>query len=158
MFNIITNNSGEIHAEKIYSKIYPVGVTTVKFVYDNTLMLVGMDNGSIIVIKIFVTEKANVSRELVDEYCAIKAHKSKVLKISMDTSSGYIFSIAKEGNFVISEVNYHSVMKSIPISKSLMTGMHHIEAKGLILLSDDKGSLWVIDVSQPVYIYPYSHI
>lgn len=136
--------------QEVFSKQFPSGVSKVEFHKSKTNLSLGFDNGDVRFFKIYIHESSDISRNLVDEVCHIRPHKNPVLSVAMDIVQGYIFSIAKEGQLVISEYNYQTSIKTISVSKLDLTAMLYDEENHLIIISDSFGSLYFYNVSNPI--------
>jgi hypothetical protein len=150
IYNIITSHSGEFHFELLHRKALSSEVSSINFYEGNNILFVGMNNGNISINKIYINESSRITRELVEDKGILKAHKHRVVGACINYSIGYIYSIAREKTLNISEVNYQSFMKSIPISKKELSGLVHDESLNRLFLSDDAGSVWIIDLQKAV--------
>jgi hypothetical protein len=151
IYNIIRSKSGAHHFEPLYQKPLPAAVSSIDFSSSSNMLILGLTNGSIVLNKLFVDESSQVTKELIDELCTIKAHKKKVIGVCLNSSLGYVYSLAAEGSIVLSEMNYGSVMKSFPVSKKEMTTMAFDERWGRVFCTDENGSIWIVDLlSNPV--------
>jgi hypothetical protein len=154
IYNIIKNHSGASHIELLYQKCLPSEVSFISFFEAKNLLTIGMNNGHISVLKVFINESNSISRDLVEEVCLIKAHKKKVVGAFINFSLGYVYSVARENSLKISEMNYASLMREIPISKKEISTMAFDEQWGRLFLTDDSGSIWILDMlTDPVNIY-----
>jgi WD40 repeat protein len=147
IYNIIKNNSGAHHFEPLYERPLTSEVSCINFYPSNNILSLGLNSGTINLYKVFINESSKVSKELVEEVCVIKAHKKRVLGVCFNFSLGYVYSVAKEGSLVISEMNYGSSMKSIPISKKEINSMTYDENWGRLFLTDTSGSIWILDLT-----------
>ncbi len=153
VYNIIKSKSGAHHFEPLYQKPLPAAISSIDFWSSTNMLILGLNNGSIVLNKVFVNESSQVTKELIEELCTIKAHKKKVIGVCLNPSLGYVYSFASEGNLVLSEMNYGSVMKSFPISKKEITAMAFDDKWGRVFCTDESGSIWIIDIlSNPVKI------
>jgi hypothetical protein len=150
IYNIIKNNSGEQHFELLYCKEIFSEVSYVTYFSSNSLLAAGLNNGWVLLFKIYINEASEISRDLVEEVCVIKAHKKRIIGVAANFNKGYIYTMAREGVINISEINYQSVMKSVKISKKEFSKMVFEEKKNRLFLTDDGGSIWVVDMSDSV--------
>ncbi len=149
IYNIIKNNSGAHHFEPLHSQPLTSEVSCINFysISGNNILSLGLNSGMINLYKVFINESSRVSKELIEEICVIKAHKKKVLGVCFNFSLGYVYSVAKDCNLVISEMNYGSSMKSIPITKKEINCVTYDENWGRLFLTDMSGSIWILDLT-----------
>ncbi len=147
IYNIIKNNSGAHHFEPLYEKPLTAEVTSINFYSSSNTLSLGLSSGIINLYKVFINESSKVSKELIEEVCAIKAHKKRILGVCFNFGLGYVYSVAKEGSLVISEMNYGSTMKTFPISKKEFNAMTYDENWGRLFLTDISGSIWILDIT-----------
>lgn len=133
-----------------YKENFPSGVSCIKYHFKQTTLLIGLDNGEIRIFKIYIRENADISKNLVDQISSIKPHKKSVSSIEINPQTGYLFSISNDCNLVISEINYQSTLKTIPISKGNLISMIYNEDYELLLLGDSQGTLYFYRVSNPI--------
>ena len=151
IYNIIKNKSGAHHFEPLYQKPLQSGVSSINFCYNSNILILGLNNGSILLNKLFVNESSQVTRDLIEDICLIKAHKKKIIGASINTSLGYVYSFAADGNIVISEMNYGSIMKTFPVTKKELTTYFYDDYWGRVICTDENGSIWIVDiVTNPV--------
>jgi len=147
IYNIIKNNSGAQHFELIYEKALPSEVSSINFYENQNYLCVGMNNGGILVHKIFVNESSKVTRDLLEELCLIKAHKKKVIGCCINFTYGYVYSVARDNNLIIAEMNYQSIIKNIQLTKKEISCMFYDQEWGRLFLTDDSGSIWILDLT-----------
>ena len=147
IYNIIKNNSGAHHFEPLFEKPLTAEVTSINFYSSSNTLSLGLSSGIINLYRVFINESSKVSKELIEEVCAIKAHKKRILGVCFNFGLGYIYSVAKEGSLVISEMNYGSTMKTFPISKKEFNAMTYDENWGRLFLTDISGSIWILDIT-----------
>ena len=147
IYNIIKNNSGAIHFELLYTKPLISEVSSINYYENPNMLCVGLNNGNVIIYKIFINEGSQECRDLVEEACVLKSHKKKIVGVCMNHTIGYIYTVARDNNLIISEINYQSLMKNMPISKKEISTMIYDEHWGRMFLTDDSGSIWILDIS-----------
>jgi hypothetical protein len=153
IFNLIKNNSGAQHLELIYEKGVNSEVTSINFYDTKNILCLGMKNGSISLNKVYINESSSVSKELVDEICTVKSHKTSIVGVCVNFSLGYIYSVARDKTIAISELNYQSLIRTIPITKKDISSFFYDEKWSRLFLVDDSGSIWILDItSNPVRI------
>jgi hypothetical protein len=155
VYNIIKNNSGQSHFEPLYTQNFNDQICYIKF-YDtkdfnsNNILILGFTNGNIEIFKVFVNESSTIARELMESICILKVHKKPIIAVAINFTIGYVYSVAKECNINITEFNYQSLIRSIPITKHVITNAFYEEDKLRFYLADESGSLWIVDLMQSV--------
>jgi hypothetical protein len=114
--------------------------------------LLGFTNGAIEIFKIFVNESNNIAREFIEHLCTIKAHKKPIVGVAINFTIGYVYSVAKENVLNISELNYQSLIRSVPVTKKEINNFFYEEDKLRLYLTDDAGSIWILDLMSSVNI------
>ena len=147
IYNIIKSNSGDHLFNLIYEKGLNSEVSSINFYDTKNMLCIGLNSGTMLIYKVFVNESSRISKELVEEICSVKSHKKKIVGGCINFTIGYLYSVAREGCLNISEINYQSLMKSIPISKKEITCLVYDENWGRLFLSDEIGSIWIIDIT-----------
>lgn len=151
IFNLIRNNSGAQHLELIYERGLNSEVTSINFYDTKNLLCLGMKNGNISLNKVYINESSSESKEFVDELCTVKAHKNSIVGVCINFSQGYIYSVSLDKSITISEINYQSLIRTIPITKKDISCMVYDEKWNRLFLGDDAGSIWILDIiSNPV--------
>jgi hypothetical protein len=153
IYNIIKNNSGEQHFEPLYSKELMAEVSCVNYFNSNSILAIGLNNGNVLLFKIYINETSDISKDLVEELCVLKAHKKRIVGVAINFIKGYLYTAAREGCLNISEINYQSVMKNVKLSKKEFSRMVFEEKKNRIFLTDDGGSIWVVDINDSVNLF-----
>jgi len=153
IYNLIKNNSGNQHLEMIYERGLNSEVTSINFYDAKNILCIGMKNGSISINKVYINESSSESTEFVDEVCTVKAGKNSLVGVCINFSQGYIYSFARDKSVTISEINYQSIIRTIPITKKEISAMYYDESWGRVFLGDESGSIWILDIiSNPVNI------
>lgn len=153
IYNIIKNHSGASHFELLYERELMSGVSSLNFYESKNILLVGLNNGSISTFKVFINESSSETRELIEEIGTIKSHKKRVIGACVNFTLGYIYSVARETKIKISEMNYQSMMKEVPLTKKEISSMVYDEVWERMILADDAGSIWIVDImTNPVRI------
>lgn len=155
IYNIIKNNSGQSHFEPLHLQYFQNEICYLKYYekkYTDTysILVLGHTNGQIDIFKIFVNESNKIAREFIEHLGSIKSHKKPIVGVAINFTIGYIYSVAKETNLNISELNYQSLMRSIPLTKKEMNNIFYDEEKLKLYLSDDGGSIWIVDLMNSV--------
>jgi hypothetical protein len=151
IFNLIKNNSGAQHLELIFEKGLNSEVTSINFYDTKNILCIGMKNGSISLNKVYINESSNVSKDFLDEICTVKAHKTSIVGVCVNFLLGYIYSVARDKTITISEINYQSLIRTIPITKKDITSFFFDEIWSRLFLGDESGSIWILDIlSNPV--------
>ena len=155
IYNIIKNNSGQSHFEPLHFKVFQNEICYMKYYENkdadsNNILVLGFTNGQIEIFKIFVNESNTITRELIENMCTIKVHKKPIIGVAINFTIGYVYSVAKENCLNISELNYQSLMRSIPITKKEINNYFYDEDKLRLYLTDEAGSIWIVDLMSSV--------
>lgn len=155
IYNIIKNNSGETHFEKLYFKNFKEEICYLKYYEkidsdNDNILVMGFKNGNIELYKIFINESYKITREFVEKLCSIKVHKNPIVGVAINFTIGYIYSVAKENTLNISEINYQSFIKSFHITNFEIKTFFYDQEKLRIYISDNNGSIWIIDILSSV--------
>jgi hypothetical protein len=118
----------------------------------NNVLILGFTNGNIEIFKVFINEGSNIARELMESICYLKVHKKPIVGVAINFTIGYVYSVARESNLNISELNYQSLMRNIPITKQEITNAFYDEEKLEFYLVDISGSIWIVDLMHSVNI------
>ena len=155
VYNIIKSNSGQILLEPLHLQFFQSEISFLKYFENkdgdsNNFLVLGFANGAIEIFKIFVNESNNIAREFVEPLCTIKAHKKPIIGVAINFTIGYVYSVAKETTLNISELNYQSLIRSVPITKKDINNWFYDEDKLRIYLTDEAGSIWIVDLMNSV--------
>ncbi len=158
VYNIIKNNSGEIHLEPLHSQFFQSEISFLKYFENkdgeaNNLLVIGFSNGTIDIFKIFVNESNNETREFIEHLSTLKVHKRAIIGVAINFTIGYVYSCAKENVLNISELNYQSLMRSVNISKKELNNYFYDEENLRLYLTDEAGSIWIVDLMSSVRIF-----
>lgn len=155
VYNIIKSNSGQIHMEPLHLQFFQSEICYLKYCENkdgdaNNLLVIGFTNGAIEIYKIFINESNKVAREFIEHLGTIKAHKKPIIGVAINFTIGYVYSVAKENVLNISELNYQSLIRSIPVCKKEINNFFYDEEKLRLYLTDEAGSIWIIDLISSV--------
>jgi len=155
VYNIIKSNSGEIHMEPLHMQSFQSEICFLKYYENkdadsNNLLVLGFASGAIEIFKIFVNESNNIAREFIEHLGTIKAHRKPIIGVAINFTIGYVYSVAKETTLHISELNYQSLIRSVPITKKDINNWFYDEHKLRLYLSDEAGSVWIVDLMSSV--------
>ena len=155
VYNIIKSNSGQIHLEPLHLQFFETEICFLKYYENkdgdsNNLLVLGFTNGAIEIYKIFVNESNNIAREFIEHLGTIKVHKKPIIGVAINFTIGYVYSVAKETTLNISELNYQSLMRSVPITKKEINNWFYDEEKLRLYLTDEAGSIWIVDLMSSV--------
>jgi hypothetical protein len=153
IYNIIKNNSGEQHFEKLYETVVKDEICYINYFTSNSVLSVGTNTGNIFLYKIYINETSDITKELAENMCVIKTNKRNIVGIAINFVKGYVYSFAKDHNIIISEMNYQSIMRIVPVSKKDFSCMYYDETKLRCFATDDGGSIWIIDIYDSVICF-----
>ena len=153
---MIQSKNGETMLHSIFEQSYPSPISYLKFnTYsisneEANILCLGFDSGEIRLLRIYITESATITKNLVDEVACIKAHKKAIISIQIDYKTGYVFTICEDNILNISEYNYQTNIKSIKISKEKLTCLLYDITNSLLVITDVIGSLYFYNVDNPI--------
>lgn len=150
IYNLIQSKKGEFILQQVWEKTYSSGITFLKYNKQNTTLSIGFHNGDIKILKIYLFETSEVTKNLVDEIGLIKSHKKPICGIDIDFLLGYMFSISSESKLYISEINYQSTIMKVDITNGGLLALNYNRDYNLLILSDSLGSLYFYNVSSPI--------
>lgn len=153
IYHIATSSYGELHMEKIFYYDLASQVSKIKFVDDDSnFFIIGLFDGSIIILRLLTRDASNAKRSLVDFVTKIKPHKSRIIDFALESNVGYIYSAAfNEKNICISEINYNSVISSYNVSNYYLNSFTYDKDSKRIFTTDTNRSLWILQVENGVY-------
>jgi WD40 repeat protein len=106
-------------------------------------LAVGLDDG-----KIFFYKVAADSNFLqFDELCELKPHNSRVMGISFDSRSGYIYSCSSDKRVIVSEINYQESVTEVTVGSHGFTNMFCDKKNERLFLTNEVGVLFVYSIS-----------
>jgi hypothetical protein len=150
IYNIIKNNYGEQHFELLYETNVKDDICYINYFSSNSILSVGTNTGNILFYKIYINETSDITKELVEQMCIIKTNKKRIVGVAINFVKGYVYSFANDHNIIISEMNYQSIMRTVPISKRDFSCMFYDERKLRCFATDEGGSIWIIDIYDSV--------
>ena len=146
IYNYIKNHNNETMFIDLYSKELISEVSSINYCYEKNILCVGLENGNVHLLKIFINETSKQTRELVEEIGLIKAHTNPILCTVFNSEIGYVYSFAKNKNIVINEINYLSTIKTIPIATGNICKVTDDLSLSRIILCDDIGTVYILDL------------
>ena len=151
VYNIIKNYQGVYHFEPLYSKALYSEVSSINYYKDKNCLCVGLNDGSVQLYKVYTTESTEESKgEFIIEAGVISSYSAAIVGAVVNFNYGYIYTIAKDVYIKISELNYQSLMKEYAITKRSITKMVYDDVMGRIILGDEGGSVYVVDITTNV--------
>lgn len=146
IYNIIKNHGGEHMFILLNSQELEGEVNAIHFFKEKNALCVGMKNGHINMYKIYINESSSETKDFIEFAGVIKAHSSPVLGFAINFEFGYIYTFAKEINLKISELNYQSLMKTVPITRQKVSAVNVDFSYERVILCDEGGSIYIVDV------------
>ena len=152
IFNIIKNYQGLIHFEVLYAKPTFSECTSINFYKDKNCLCLGMNDGNIFLYKIYINESTKESQgQFLIEAGKFNSHKTKIIGTVINFNNGYIYTIAKDFNIKIFDLNYQNLIKECLISTKLLSYMIYDEKLGRMIIGDEGGNIFIIDIiSNPI--------
>ena len=147
IFNIIKNYQGLIHFEVLYAKPTFSECTSINFYKDKNCLCLGMNDGNIFLYKIYINESTKESQgQFLIEAGKFNSHKTKIIGTVINFNNGYIYTIAKDFNIKIFDLNYQNLIKECLISTKILSYMIYDEKLGRIIIGDEGGNIFIIDI------------
>ena len=159
IYNIIHNNNGEIMVVELKCLEVISEVVKIEFWYANNIITLGLNNGQILLFKLYIKEMNTSSQEILEYIGTINYHNSPPLCCMINFNEGYSYSFAQyEKGVKICELNYQSLIKELSLYNSKDKNRKN---KGIvcvdytisfeyIYIQDDEGSIFFIDIiSEP---------
>ena len=149
IYNIInTYNMSETLFIKLFKYCFRNSVSSMDYFYGKNYLCIGLENGEIYIFKVYITESSSESKNFCD--CIItlnNIHYNKILSVIINFDLGYIYSFAKnEKIFKISDLNCEKIIKEINIIKSGIEIVNYFISFERILIIDNEGNLYIIDI------------
>lgn len=145
IYNIIKNHGGEHMFILLHSQDLTAEVTFIHFFKEKNALCVGMQNGHINLFRVYINESSSETRDFIEYAGIIKAHSSPSLGCAINFDIGYVYSFSRENNIKISELNYQSLMKTIPITQQKISAVNVELSLERIIVCDEGGSIYIID-------------
>lgn len=153
IYNIIKNYQGLTHFEPLYSKPLFSECVSINYYKEKNCLCLGLNDGTVQLYKVYTTESTQESQgQFVIEAGIVSCHKAPIVGSIVNFNYGYIYTIARETYIKISELNYQTLMKEIPITKRNVTQMSYNSSQGRLILGDEGGSVYIIDLVSNVLL------
>lgn len=147
VYNIIKNYQGLTHFEPLYSKPLYSECVAMNYYREKNCLVLGLNNGTVALFKVYITESTEESGgEFIIEAGSLSCHKGPIVGAIVDFQYGYIYTMAREVSIKISELNYQKLMREFVITKRNMTVMKYDSDYGRIIIGDEGGSIYVVDI------------
>ena len=142
LYYLETSEYGELSTKTLFLIKLPSQVS--KIYYREEYLFIGLNNGVINVYKIYFNSADDIS---VIKHTSIKPHSYRIINIGVNLSTGYIYSCGYgERTIAISEMNYNSILKTIPISLSGITNFHYDVINKKIFYTNRDSYLYILDI------------
>jgi len=73
----------------------------------------------------------------------MKSHTKRVMGLAADKTFGYVYSIAEDGRFKLTEINAHSVVCDIQPGKSALKHMIYNQTRAIFIMADSDGFIYI---------------
>jgi len=152
IYHLAKSNYEEIHLEKLFKKAFYSQVCKIAYLEGDNIdiLSVGLNDGSLMLFRIYANinkQNSSLGNELVDNFSKIKPHKNPIIDFGIEADLGYIYTAAfNEKSISISEINYETVIKNIPVSNSTITCFKYDKENKRIILIDAANSIWIMQV------------
>jgi hypothetical protein len=142
-FKVSTDSTGAYYFDKLWAKSFPKQTGVISWENESMTLAVGLDDG-----KIFFYKVGSESNFLqFDELCELKPHNSRVMGITFDSRSGYIYSCSSDKRFVVSEINYQESVTEVTVGSHGFTNMVCDKKNERLFLTNEVGVLFVYSIS-----------
>jgi WD40 repeat protein len=140
----VTNDSNNaFYFEKLWAKSFPKQTGVLSWEPESYTLAVGLDDGKIFFYK--VNSESNFLQ--FDELCELKPHTNRVMGISFDSKSGYIYSCSSDKKFVVSEINYQESVTEVTTGSHGFTNLVSDKKNERLFLTNEVGVVFVYSVS-----------
>lgn len=146
IYNILKDHRGLNHFEPLYTKILPSVPCSLNYFKEKNNMFIGMENGEIAIFKLYITESSSETKDLAEELNTIKIHRNPIIGVYANYNQGYVYSFSRGKHMKMSDLNTQTLIKDIPITARDVVIMKYDPRWGRVILSDDCGSLYIIDI------------
>ena len=156
IYNIIHNNNGEIMVVELHCLQVISEVIKVEFWYAKNVITLGLNNGQILIFRLYIKEMNMSSKEILEYIGTINYHTTPPLCCIINFDEGMSYSFGKnETGVKICELNYQSLIKELSIYNDVYK--KNKKNKGIICVDytisfeyiyvqDDEGSIFFIDI------------
>ena len=156
IYNIIHNNNGEIMMVEINCLEVISEIVKIEFWDKNNIITLGLNNGQILIFKLYIKEMNITSKEILEYIGTINYHTTPTLCCIINFKEGYSYSFAKfETGVKICELTYQTLIKELSIYNN--NNKKTKKNKGIICvdytmsfeyiyIQDDEGSIFFIDI------------
>ena len=153
IINIIKNFQNKYLFEPLYAQPLYTQCSSINFFQEKSCLTIGMYDGSVNIYKIFINETTPETQgNLVVEAGIFQAHLKPIIGTVVNFINGYIYTMSKENCIKIFDINYQNFIKSVSITVKPMTTMHYDEKAKMLIIGDEMGRFYFIDVFQdPVF-------
>ena len=143
-FKVFEDKKGNsYYFEKLWAKSFPEQTGVVNFNKKELVLQVGLDFGSII----FYRTSAESKYLAFDEILNYKPHTSRIMGLSYDNQSGYIYSCSSDKRFMVTEFNSISNVTEVSQSAFGYTTLIQDKPNERIFLTNEGGVLSVFSTS-----------
>jgi hypothetical protein len=140
----VTNDSNNaFYFEKLWAKSFPKQTGVLSWEPESYTLAVGLDDGKIFFYK--VNSDSNFLQ--FDELCELKPHTNRVMGVSFDSKSGYIYSCSSDKKFVVSEINYQESVTEVTTGSHGFTNLLSDKKNDRLFLTNEVGVVFVYSVS-----------
>ena len=156
IYNIIHNNNGEIMVVELHCLEVISEVIKIEFWYAKNIITLGLNNGQILIFRLYIKEMNMSSKEILEYIGTINYHTTPPLCCIINFNEGMSYSFGKnETGVKICELNYQSLIKELSIYNDVYK--KNKKNKGIICVDytisfeyiyvqDDEGSIFFIDI------------
>jgi len=151
VYRIVKTNYEEIRLEKLYDQALVSQVSKIAFLEEDSIniLAIGLHDGGIRLYRVDISE-SNLNKtksELIDQLSKIKPHNHPIIDFGIEADFGYVYTAAlNEKSIAISEINYETVIKKVPVSGNSISCFKYDKENKRIIVIDVVNSIWIMQV------------
>ena len=124
IYNIIHNNNGEIMVVELHCLEVISEVIKIEFWYAKNIITLGLNNGQILIFRLYIKEMNMSSKEILEYIGTINYHTTPPLCCIINFNCGYTYSIEEYGKSVkICDLNSQNLVKEVAILAGKSKGL-----------------------------------
>ena len=144
VFKVLFNPEKGFKFEKLYAKSYKEQTGTLAYNKEGNTVLIGLDSGRIICYKI--DSESNFTKY--EEFINFKPHSKRVMGLTYDHKTGYIYSVGSDKKFFITEMAYLDRPNEVLEGPAGFTFLYHDKENERLFLTNELGMVTVYLIGQ----------
>ena len=142
-YKITSDSDNQFYFEKLWAKSFPKQTGVISWESESNTLAVGLDDGKLFFYK--VNPETNFLQ--FDELCELKPHSNRVMGVSFDSKTGYIYSCSSDKKFIVSEINYQESVTEVTTGSHGFTNMLCDKKNERLFLTNEVGVVFVYSIS-----------